>query len=145
MAENASKSLMSALKTDYNEIDNREYAIYELALRPKSFFSRKDKFDMMQIINPGFDSMVKVYNDPKAKESKGFIGITGGEKLSYLVVIGNESYKVEKKKYKLKKQFSDIFGNCDAMMKKYSDKRNNKIKWKDFAQHVLESHETCGK
>ena len=78
----AGKSLKSMLTTDYDEINKREWAIYELALSPK----KKDKYELMQLLNPGFDSVFKVYNDPWAKETKGIGGLTGGEKKSYLVV-----------------------------------------------------------
>ena len=136
----AGKSLKSMLTTDYDEINKREWAIYELALSPK----KKDKYELMQLLNPGFDNVFKVYNDPWAKETKGIGGLTGGEKKSYLVVKnGAKSIKIEKSKYKYKKQFSDLFNDCESIMNKYSSK-NIKIKWEDFAKHVTEFDKDCG-
>ena len=136
----ASKSLVGALTADYDEMDKREWAIYELALRPK----KKDKWELMQLLNPGFDSVFKVYNDPWAKETKGIGGLTGGEKKSYLVVKnGAKSVKIEKKKYKYKKQFTELFNDCESMMSKYKGKF--KPKWKDFASHIGEHHKNCSK
>ena len=64
---------------------------------------------MMQLLNPGFYSVIKIYNDPKAKETKGLGGLTGGEKKSYLAVInGGKAMKIEKGKYKYKKSSADI-------------------------------------
>ena len=137
----ASKSLVGALTADYAEMDKREWAIYELALRPK----KKDKYDMMQLLNPGFDSVIKIYNDPKAKETKGLGGLTGGEKKSYLAVVnGGKSMKIEKGKYKYKKQFTELYNGCESLMSKYKSK-NIKVKWDDFAKHVAQYDKDCGK
>ena len=137
----ASKSLVGALTADYAEMDKREWAIYELALRPK----KKDKYDMMQLLNPGFDSVIKIYNDPKAKETKGLGGLTGGEKKSYLAVVnGGKSMKIEKGKYKYKKQFTELYNGCESLMSKYKSK-NIKVKWGDFAKHVAQYDKDCSK
>lgn len=139
--EAASKSLAGALTADYDEMDKREWAIFELALRPK----KKDKYDMMQLLNPGFDSVIKIYNDPKAKETKGLGGLTGGEKKSYLAVInGGKAMKIEKGKYKYKKQFTELYDGCESLMSKYKSK-NIKVKWDDFAKHVAQYDKDCSK
>ena len=133
--EAASKSVVGAVTADYDEMDKREWAIYELALRPK----KKDKYDMMQLLNPGFDSVIKIYNDFKEKETKGLGHLTGGKKKSYLAVInGGKAIKIEKSKYK--KQFTELYAGCESLMSK-----NIKVKWNDFAKHVAQYDKDCGK
>lgn len=135
-ANEGSSSLSEAFKTDYKEIINREYIIYRQALLPK----KKDKFRLMQLVNPGFDSRVQVFDDPGGKESGGIAGITGGKEKSYLVVVdGKKSVKVKKGDYK--KQFGNIYQNCPELVEVIGDR---KIKFWDMAAHVFAYDQLCG-
>ena len=130
-------TLQTIVNQDFDEMDNREFAIFERALKPK----KKDKYQMMQLLNPGWDTLIKVYQDPSAKKSMSVGGVVGGVVKSYLIVKnGNKSIKLKKKKYK--KEFANLFGDCDEMMNKFG---NEKIKWNDFAKHVHSYEKICGK
>lgn len=89
MAESSS-SIKEMTKTDYEEVLNREYIIYETAMR----HNKKGKLRLMQLLNPGFDSKIKVFVDPNANETMGVgvggVKLTGGEDKSYMFVINDE-------------------------------------------------------
>lgn len=127
-----SESITEAANLDVNEIIEREFIIYEQALLPK----KKDKYALLQLLNPGFDDRIKVYDDPMGQESGLSVGgmkVTGGEAKSFLVVKdGEKSMKIKKGSYK--KDFSLLFGDCTEMLKILSDE---KIKFQDMALHVL--------
>ena len=102
-------------------------------------------FSGFKSVIAGFDSVIKIYNDPRAKETKGLGGLTGGEKKSYLAVInGGKAMKIEKGKYKYKKQFTELYDGCESLMSKYKSK-NIKVKWDDFAKHVAQYDKDCSK
>ena len=136
----ASSSIVQSFKADYKEINNREYIIYEQALMPK----KKDKYRLLQLVNPGFDSVLKIYNDPGANETGGFgvggVKITGGEDKSYLVVI-REAKSIKVKKGNYKKDFAELYGDCPEMIKIAG---SEKIKFKNFAGHVFAYDQLCG-
>lgn len=135
-------SIKEITNMDFNEVMNKEYLIFEQALMPK----KKDKSGLLQLLNPGFDSKIKVYVDPKAKETKGVpkwmtagVQVGGGEDKSYLFVKNQEkSIKVKKGNYK--KEFSELYDNCQIMMEMYEGK---KIKFKDLAGHVFIYDQVC--
>lgn len=134
-ANEGSSSISEAFQTDYNEIINREYIIYRQALLPK----KKDKYRLMQLVNPGFDSRIQVFDHPGGKESKGIGGITGGKEKSYLVVVdGQKSVTVKKGDYK--KLFGDIYQDCPAFTEVVGDQ---KIKFWDMAAHVFAYDQLC--
>ena len=139
MVAEGTSSLNELIKTDFNEIIERDYIIYEQALLPKN----KDKYRLLQLLNPGFDHRIKVYQDPNAKETAGLsmgdIQVTGGEDKSYLVVKdGAKSELVKKSKYK--KDFPELFGDCDIAQIIDS----SKVKFKNFAAHVFAYDQICG-
>ena len=133
-----SGSITEAAKLDVNEIIEREFIIYEQALLPK----KKDKYALLQLLNPGFDDRIKVYENPMDEESGIAVGglqVTGGEDKSFLVVKdGEKSMKIKKGSYK--KDFSMLFGDCTQMLKIFSDE---KIKFQDMAVHVLYYNLNC--
>jgi len=133
-----SGSITEAAKLDVNEIIEREFIIYEQALLPK----KKDKYALLQLLNPGFDDRIKVYENPMDEESGIAVGglqVTGGEDKSFLVVKdGEKSMKIKKGSYK--KDFSMLFGDCTEMLKILSDE---KIKFQDMALHVLYYELNC--
>jgi hypothetical protein len=97
---------------------------------------------MVQLINPGFSSKIRVYEDPYAAEttSYGIGGITlaGGDKKSYFVKKGNGvAYKLLKKKYE--EEFPKLFGDCPSLVE--SAKKN--LDWLDFAIHIVKYTNEC--
>ena len=134
-----SESLADVADLDINEIIEREFVIWEQALLPK----KKDKYALLQLLNPGFDARIKVYENPMGQESGGLtvggVKVTGGEDKSFLVVKdGDKSMKIKKGSYK--KDFSMLFGDCPQMLKTFSDE---KIKFQDMAIHVLYYEWNC--
>jgi hypothetical protein len=126
-------SIQELLDLNFNEIVEREYIIYEQALLPK----KKDKYALLQLLNPGFDNRIKVYENPTGQESGtmtvGDVTVTGGRETSFLVVKdGEKSVKVKKGSYK--KSFPILFGDCEEIMKIYG---LGKVKFYDMAHHVL--------
>ena len=134
-----SSSVSQTFKTDFNEVINREYIIYRQALLPK----KKDKYRLMQLVNPGFDSKIQVFDDPGGKEtgglSAGGVQLTGGKDKSYLVVIdGKKSVEVKKGNYK--KDFAELYGGCKEFMANVDSK---KPKFWDMAAHVFAYDQLC--
>lgn len=134
-----SSSIVDLIDKDFNEILDREYIHYEQALLPKN----KDKYRLLQLLNPGFDNRIKVYQDPNAKETNGLslgdVQVSGGDDKSFLIVKdGAKSEVLKKKKYK--KEFPNIFGDCD--LAKVMD--SSKMKFKNFAAHVFIYDQICG-
>ncbi len=125
---------------DMDEILNREWVFFEQALLPKA----KDKYVMMQLLNPGFDSKIKVYLDPNAKESAGLsvggIKVAGGEDKSYLVVYDGNKSEVYKKSRYGKEALTELYKDCDVFAENYA---GEKFQWKDFTEHVLVYDQLC--
>lgn len=135
----ASSSLSEMLEADFNEIIELEYIIYKQALLPK----KKDKYRLLQLVNPGFDSKIQVFDDPGGKETGGFsaggIQLSGGKDKSYLVVVdGKKSVKVKKGNYN--KDFAELYGGCQAFMDKVPLRKPN---FWDMAAHVFAYDQLC--
>jgi len=138
MITEAGSSLSELANTDFNDIINREFVIFETALTPKKNDTRR----LLQILNAGFDSKLKVFSDPGAKTgglNVGGLQVTGGEDKSYIFVKGNEkAFNVKKGSYS--KDFEEIFGDCQKMIEAY---KNEKIVWEDVALHVFYYNQYC--
>lgn len=133
-------NLSRAMQVDFSEIIDREWVYFEQALLPK----KKDKYVMMQLLNPGYDSKIKVYLDPNANKtmtvSAGNIDLAGGEDRSYLVVYdGNKSEVYKKSSYK-KDALEKLYKNCSVFTENYE---GEKFKWRNFAEHVYVYDQLC--
>jgi hypothetical protein len=141
MMNESGSSVFRLAKTDFDDIINREYIIFEQALRA----TKKDKPAMMQLLNPGFDHVIKVYADPNANETTGLsvggISVTGGKDKSYLFVKGNNKVVIVKKG-SYKKNFDDLYGDCQQMMITFE---GEKKKFNDMAGHVFVYDQICNK
>jgi FlaA1/EpsC-like NDP-sugar epimerase len=133
-----SESVGEAMNLEIDEIIEREYIYFEQALLPK----KKDKYVLLQLLNPGFDGRIKVFEDTqdnKSGMSVGGLQVTGGEERSYLVVKdGEKSMRVKKGSYK--KDFSELFNDCTDLLNEFS---KYKIKFKDMGYHVLYYNSNC--
>jgi hypothetical protein len=138
MAESSS-SIKEMTHSDFDEIVNREYIIFETAMRS----NRAAKLRLMQLLNPGFDSKIKVFADPNAKETGGIglggIQLTGGQDKSYLFVI-NDQQAVLVKKGSYKRNFDDLYSSCPKMVEAFDGER---LKWADVAGHVFAYDQAC--
>jgi hypothetical protein len=136
-----SESMQELAEMDFDEYINREWVFYEQALLPK----KKNKYALLQLLNPGFDEKIKVYQDPGAQETMGVgvgdLQLTGGKDRSYLVVRdGQKSIKVKKGSYE--KGFSELFSDCTKMLEVFTHGKK-KIKFDDMAAHVLYYNNYC--
>lgn len=96
---------------------------------------------LMQLLNPGFSSRLRVYFDPLANETSraniGGLTVAGGLDKSYYVQRpGQDAYKLTKKEYR--KDFENFYNDCPTLLRKYP-----KPDWPDFAKHVFFYSENC--
>lgn len=137
--DNAS-SIKDLGQTDFNKIGKTDYYIYERAVTPK-----KGKIKVMQLVNFGFSTKMKVYRNPTSGETGGIklggIKLTGGIEKSYYIVKSGEETAIEVKKGKYKKQFYEIFTVDCPKMKDVLD--GKKPDWDDFPLHVFIHNQTC--
>jgi hypothetical protein len=140
MATASTSSIKEISNRDFNEINNREYIIFETAMR----HNKAGKVRLMQLLNPGFDSRIKVFADPNAQKTMGLnvggMRLTGGEDKSYLLVRSGEEKAILVKKGSYRKQFEEIYKDCPAMLKHFE---GDKIMWDDLAGHVFVYDVAC--
>lgn len=132
-------NIKRAQEMDYEKIMKREWVIFDQALLPN-----KDKYALMQLLNPDFDSKIKVYLNPNANETASMefngLALSGGEDTSYLVVMsGNQSEIVKKRKYK-EEALTRLYTNCDDFTDAF---KGEDFKWEDFSEHVLTYDQLC--
>ncbi len=139
MMSESTSSIKEMTNADFDEIVNRKYIIFETAMRS----NKAEKLRLMQLLNPGFDSRIKVFADPNAKETAGIgiagVKLTGGEDKSYLFVIdGEKAIMVKKGSYR--KNFEELYSSCPKMLEVFA---GEKIKWSDVAGHVFSFDQSC--
>jgi hypothetical protein len=135
MFSEAGSSIKELANTDFNDIINREWVVFETAMTPK----KTDTYRLLQLLNPGFDSKIKVFAEPGSKTIGLMPGITGGEDKAYLFVKGGEkAVKVKKGSYS--DNFQELFADCPEMVTAF---QSGKIKWDDVAVHVYAYDQAC--
>jgi len=138
MISEAGSSIKMLANTDFNDIVNREWVVFETAMTPK----KTDTYRLLQLLNPGFSSKIKVFAEPGAKTGGIGIGglqITGGEDRAYLFVKGGEK-AVRVKKGSYSDNFQELYADCPEMVAAF---QGDKIKWDDVAMHVYAYDQTC--
>lgn len=108
------------------------YVYFELA---DVKIKKKNHKLLMQLLNPDFSKVVKVYHDPHAKETMslgvGKLDLVGGDAKSYFIAKGdNPAYKLKKKDYR--KEFVPLWKDCDKVAKEFKTKS-----WIDLVSHIL--------
>lgn len=98
-----------------------------------SLKNKKDEMEfLMQVINPGFDDIISVYHDPRAKETGGvsFGGpqLGGGVIKSYYIKKGDKVIWLHKDDFDDNYEF--LFGDNPEFMKKYPLKS---VEWGYFS------------
>ena len=138
MISDAGSSIKEFANTDLNSIVEREWVLFETATTPR----QKDTKRILQLLNPGFDSKIKVFAEPNAKTgglSLGGIQVTGGEERVYLFVKGGEkAIKVKKGSYS--DNFQELYSDCPLMLEQF---QGEKIRWDDVALHIYAYNELC--
>ena len=139
MGASNSSSIKEITSRDFSEISNREYIIFETAMRA----NKAGKLRLMQLLNPGFDTRVKVFADPNAQKTGGLaiggIRVSGGEDRSFLIVKGDKQAVVVRKS-SYRRNFEELYGDCPAMVKTFT---GEKIQWDDLAAHVFAYDSAC--
>ena len=134
-----SSSAKDMSQTDFDQVAKAQYYIWEPAITPK-----KGKLKVMQLVNQGFDSKMKVYRDPTAQETSGVgvagMKLTGGIEKSYYLVKSGEEVAILMKKGDYKSQFYEVFKSCPEMEQLLEGKKPD---WDDFAKHVFEYEKRC--
>lgn len=129
-----SSNISKLANSNFKEVVEREFIYWQ---RVKQV--GKDKYLLLQLLNPGFDNKLKVYDLPNAKSGEtsiGGIAIGGDKATAYLVVKNGESLKITKKKYK-KQDFKLLFSDCPKIIE------NNEPNFKEFATHVFFYDQLC--
>lgn len=138
MISEAGGSIKEFVKTDFNSIVDRDWVLFETATTPR----QKETKRILQLLNPGFDSKIKVFAEPSAKTGGlaiGGIQVTGGEDRAYLFVKGGEkAFKVKKGSYK--ENFQELYSDCPEMLEHF---QGEKIRWDDVALHVFVYDQLC--
>lgn len=115
------------------------YIYFELA---DVKIKKKNKKLLMQLLNPGFSKVVKIYHDPYAKETMavgvGGVKLAGGNAKSYYVSKeNNPAFKLKKKDYK--KEFMPLWNSCKKLISDFKDQ-----KWNNLVKHVITYSECKG-
>lgn len=132
-------NIQRATDMDFDKIMEREWVIFDQALLPN-----KNKYALMQLLNPDFSSKIKVYVNPNANESGTLaisgVNLTGGEDNSYLVVTqGKQSELYKKRKYD-DEALTRLYTDCPEFAEEYA---GEKFRWSDFSEHVLVYDRMC--
>lgn len=135
MLGDKTSNLKKFINADFNEIVDRKFAYYEQVKIPG-----KEKFVLTQLLNPGFDSKIRVFDKPMAKTgetSVGGISLSGGEARAYFVVARGVTTEITRGRYS-REFFGLLFGDCPELVKEFPDP-----KFQDFASHVWFSDRVC--
>ncbi len=126
-----STSVEHVLKTDHDNILDREWVYYDAHVMPR----KKNKVGLLQLLNPGFEEYIKVYHHPNGSKSMtvrvGGINWLGGKERTYLVVKGSAKPQIVRKS-SFNKSFDWMFGD-EAVMRSTLVR---KADFKDFAGHI---------
>lgn len=115
-----------------NDLLSNGYIYFELA---DVKIKKKTLKLLVQLLNPSFSSVIKVYHDPYAKETMslgvGPIDVAGGIAKSYYISKNNEAaFRLKKKDYD--EQFIPFWNKCDKVISEFPDK-----KWRNLTQHII--------
>ena len=129
-------SVKAAMNTDFKNMMKLDYYVFYRVN------DKKGKPRMLQILNPGWDTKMKVYNDPKSRSTAGAgltMGLVGGLAKSFYVSKGNGGYSIFVEKSKYKKSYSTIFQDCPSLVERIK----KDLQWDNFAGHVFEYETVC--
>lgn len=138
MVAQSTDSLEEIWKTDYERIFEVEELTFHSVRHPRS-----ERVAIRQLINPGFDSRLRVYHLPNSKEGTlgdGSLNWFGGMSNAFLVVKDDgEVQRVKQREYR-KKVFPVLFADCPDLLDRY---RGDFRKFKFFAEHVFLYDQLC--
>ncbi|WP_157637887.1 hypothetical protein [Flexithrix dorotheae] len=102
--------------------------------------TKKEKYELMQLVNPGFDSRIKVYAYRHTGETISMsvddMKLSGGDDDSHYVSVENaRPILLRKGKYK-KQALGLLYNNCTSLSQE-------ELKWKEFASHIYTYNQAC--
>jgi hypothetical protein len=116
-----------------------DYIIFEAARLGKN----SDKYRLLQLLNPGFDSKIKVLFF-SIGEGGGFGTDAGADfsyanagAMDYVFNKGEKSIRVKQLDYK--KTFKELYSDCPKMLEVF----NKEIKWGDAVKHIIVYDQLC--
>ncbi|NQU87139.1 MAG: hypothetical protein HQ541_15395 [Mariniphaga sp.] len=139
MIAEKTSSIAEIVNTNFDEIIKREWIYFEQVISPK----KNKKPLLLQQLNPGFDDVIKIYNNPGSQETSmvttGETTIIGGEDRSYIALKSNgDSFFIRKGKYN--KTILENFSDCEAFMDQFGSK---KFKFRNIALHIFYYNQYC--
>jgi len=135
-------NIFTTIAKDVNEEYIKEgFAYFE---KTAVIINNKKVIVLLQLLNPAFQTKIKVFHDPKSRESSTFvvegIGVSGGHLNSYYIKIGDEpAYRIKKKDYK--KEAPNLFVGCDGF---YDSLGKKALKWLSFGETLMNYTVACG-
>ncbi|MEM6796049.1 MAG: hypothetical protein AAF725_18885 [Acidobacteriota bacterium] len=128
-------------KGDFERIYEVDELIFDSVRNPGS-----SRFGLRQLVNPGFDARLRVYDLAAKKEREGQLLVVASKSVfgdmpkAFLVVKdGGEAVRVRQRSYRAE-QFEQLYGDCPAMLERFEGKAR---KFKHFAEHVFVYDRTC--
>jgi hypothetical protein len=130
-------TIEKAIRTDYQAIKELDALHFDGVRWP----GRQEAI-LLQRVNPGFDSAIRVYALRNAREWTFFfddLPISGDEQKRFLAVKGDKTFSILKKSYR--HEFPILFGDCDALLEQVPPRKR---KFRRFADHVAAYEQLCG-
>ena len=134
IGDNATKSIQSAVTTDYAGIVEQNLVRFNSVV-----YNKKGKKAILQLVNYGFDQKLKIYPDPNSESgitTINDVAVSGGILKDYFIVKGEQTFKVNKKTYK--KLFDTIYDNCSEL-----DNNPKSVSITNICEDVLQFNALC--
>jgi hypothetical protein len=127
-------NLQKMSQADFNESVDRKYIYYHTVKWPE----KRNKYILSQLLNPGFDSKIKIYDYPAGKQTAsigvGGMSVMGGNAKEYVVKLDGQEETIMALKRKYDKEYFDMFfGDCEKLNSLDKDDKD----WDEFAAHVF--------
>jgi hypothetical protein len=140
MVRQATSTLRKVARNDLRSRTGHDVAIFHNVAWPRPSDAR-----LLQLVNPGFASRVRVYhliNAHSATWTIAGIPIAGDESKSFAVVKDDgEPMRVEGRHYE-RRDFDLLFGDCPEMLQQEISSDRN---FQHFAQHAFIYDRLCGR
>jgi hypothetical protein len=135
-----SNSTRSIAKIQRNKVNE---SVRDLVIFYSEHLDDPSRDVLVQLVNPGFDSQIRVYDDPFATETMGVgvmgVQLTGGmDKSFYVRTKQGKVIRLKKKNYD--ELFRPLFDSCPTVIEKYG----KNFAWRDFCSHVFLFDQECG-
>ncbi|MFT7030608.1 MAG: hypothetical protein ACJA2C_002006 [Marinoscillum sp.] len=129
-------TLNRAENEDFLKVVETDWVIFEKIRFP----GRSERYELTQLLNPGYDTKIKVFANRNAGEtmsmSSGNTKLLGGDDDSYFVSVNGELPVVIRKGKYAKEGAKQMYGDCPAL-------QDQEMKWEDFAKHVFIYDQEC--